>query len=70
MPYLKYSDIIEKVIFCRIMLLHRYIFVCIFVFQSVLPNKYDALAIYHRDTQNSAHGGVAFAGWHRFYLVL
>ncbi|VDI68499.1 Hypothetical predicted protein [Mytilus galloprovincialis] len=37
---------------------------------SVLPNKYDALAEHHQKTSETAHGGVAFGGWHRYYLLL
>ncbi|XP_052087633.1 uncharacterized protein LOC127724628 [Mytilus californianus] len=37
---------------------------------SVRPNKYDALAEYHQNTGRTAHGGVAFVGWHRYYLVM
>ncbi|CAC5417274.1 unnamed protein product [Mytilus coruscus] len=37
---------------------------------SVSPNKYDALAEHHQKTSETAHGGVAFGGWHRYYLFL
>ncbi|VDI60817.1 Hypothetical predicted protein [Mytilus galloprovincialis] len=37
---------------------------------SVRPNKYDALAEYHKNTLGNVHKGVAFVGWHRYYLVL
>ncbi|CAG2186032.1 unnamed protein product [Mytilus edulis] len=37
---------------------------------SVYPNKYDALANHHANTGSTAHRGIGFVGWHRYYLVL
>ena len=42
-----------------------------FSFQSITPNKYDALAEYHTGmTSVSAHGGCNFHGWHRMYILM
>jgi len=47
---------------------------CIFIlciFQTVLPNKYDALSsLHHLNIASGAHGGPNFLGWHWVYLVL
>lgn len=42
-----------------------------FTFQSVEPNKYDALARLHNSCDfPNAHGGPAFFGVHRILLLL
>jgi hypothetical protein len=39
--------------------------------QTVEPNKYDALALFHTGVATfAAHGGPGFPGWHRVYLLL
>ena len=43
----------------------------LFLFQSIYPNKYDALALIHTNiTICTAHAGSSFMGWHRMYLIM
>jgi len=40
-------------------------------FQTIAPNKYDAMAEFHTgETSVTAHGGCNFHGWHRMYILM